>query len=415
MERIRAWGKKVIVALNKVDILDEAGMNEVRAFVMRHAEAALGFPPEFFPVSAKFAQQAKATADPVESQRLRAASRLEALERYIFSTLDDASRLQLKFANPLGVAERIVEQVGSGVHEQDEALKEDKATITSLESVISAYQQELQSELTPRLSEVENILHRLEARGLDFFDSTLRLMNIVELTRGDAVRARFERQVLADVPRQIEEKVRRLIDWLVDKDLHQWQQVMTYLQRRQARYTEHLVGQGAATLDSRRRELIDTVGTTAHTIVDTYDREKEARELAAGVETAVAQTALLEVGAVGLGALVALVASTVVDVTGILAAGTLAILGLFVIPYKRKQAKEQFKLKMETMRAKLLDALTTQFTGEAVSAITRIKDGVAPYTRFVRAERDRVEQTQDVLQGLHQRLSGLKARVEGMR
>jgi hypothetical protein len=161
--------------------------------------------------------------------------------------------------------------------------------------------------------------------------------------------------------------------------------------------------------------LIDTVGATAHTIVDTYDREKEARELAAGVETAVAQTALLEVGAVGLGALVALVASTVVDVTGILAAGSLAILGLFVIPYKRKQAKEQFKLKMEALRAKLLDALTTQFNGEAESAIARLKDGVAPYTRFVRAERDRVEETLDVLKGLRQKISGLKARVEGMK
>ncbi len=415
MERIRAWGKKVILALNKVDILDEAGLNEVRSFVLRHAEAALGFPPELFPVSAKLAQQARATADPTESERLRAASRIEALVHYIYSTLDDASRLQLKFASPLGVAERIVEQVWSGVREQDEALQEDKETVTSLESVISAYQGELQAELAPRLSEVENILHRLQARGLDFFDNTLRLLNILELARGDAVRARFEQQVLADVPRQIEDKVRRLIDWLVDKDLHQWQQVMTFLQRRQARYTEHLVGQGAAALDSRRRELIDTVGTTAHTIVDTYDREQEARELAAGVETAVAQTALLEVGAVGLGALVALVASTVVDVTGILAAGSLAILGLFVIPYKRKQAKEQFKLKMEALRTKLLDALTTQFNGEAESAITRLKDGVAPYTRFVRAERDRVEETLDVLKGLRQKISGLKARVEEMK
>ncbi len=417
MERIRDWGKKVIIALNKVDILEnEAALDEVRAFVLKHAEDVLGFRPEFFPVSARLAQQAKASTDPAEVQRLLAASKIEALEQYIYSTLDDAARLQLKFASPLGVAEHLVEQIRTEAAEQEEALKEDKETVGALETVIAAYEQELEAELAPRLAEVENILHRLQARGLDFFDKTLRLLNVAELTRGDRVRAKFEQQVLADVPQQIEERVHKLIDWLVDKDLHQWQQVMAYLQRRQARYTEHLVGEGASTLDSRRRTLIDSAGATAQTIVNTYDREKEARELAAEVETTVAQVAMLEAGAVGLGALVVLVvASSAVDITGILAAGTLAILGIFVIPYKRGKVKEQFRGKMEVLRLKLLGALTTQFKSEADQSIARVRDGVAPYIRYVRAERERVETTQEALRGLRQKLSALKAKVQAMK
>ncbi|MGH2522569.1 MAG: dynamin family protein, partial [Anaerolineales bacterium] len=417
LERIRAWGKKVIIALNKADIFESGeALNQVRMFVLQHAAGVLGFTPEFFPVSARLAQRAKMAADPEESRRLRADSRIDALEQYIYSTLDDAARIQLKFSNPLGVAEHIIEQNYAAAQEQAEALDEDRDTVNALESVITAYEQELKSELGPRLAEVENILHRLQQRGLDFFDSTLRLTNITELARGDRVRARFEKQVLADVPKQIEERVRRLIDWLVEKDLHQWQQVMTYLQRRQARYAEHIVGEGAAPLEARRRALIDSVGRTAQTIVETYDRDKEASELAAGVETAVAQTALLEVGAVGLGALVMLaVASSTIDITGMLAAGTLAIVGFFVIPYKRKQAKEAFTLKMGALRDKLLGALTAQFNNEAENAITRMKEGVAPYTRFVRAERERVEKTQIELEGLRRQVSGLKARVQGMK
>jgi small GTP-binding protein len=416
MERLREWGKKVIIALNKIDIFeDEASLTDVRAFVLRHAEDVLGFPPEFFPVSAKWAHQAR-TADQAEAQRLRAASRLNALEQYIYSTLDDVTRLQLKFANPLGVASNLIEQTWASARAQEATLKDDNETVTSLDTVLAAYQHELDSELAPRLAEVENILHRLQARGLDFFDNTLRITNILELTRGDAVRARFEQQVLADVPAQIEDRIRRLIDWLVDKDLHQWQQVMSYLQKRQARYADSLVGEGVAALDTRRRALIDTVGTTAQTIVDTYDREKEARELAASVETTVVQVAALGVGAAGLGALVLLViTSSAIDITGTLAAGTLAILGLFVIPYRRKQAKDQFKLKMETLRARLLEALTTQFKGEAESAIARLQEGVAPYTRFVKAERARVEKTQTSLEGLRQKISELKGKVGAMK
>jgi hypothetical protein len=123
----------------------------------------------------------------------------------------------------------------------------------------------------------------------------------------------------------------------------------------------------------------------------------------------------LEAGAVGLGALVTLaVVSSAVDITGMLAAGTLAILGFFVIPYKRKQAKDNFKEKMQLLRTKLLSALTTQFNQESESAIARLKDGVAPYTRFVRAEHERIAKTEASLAEVRQRLSELRARSQAV-
>jgi hypothetical protein len=220
------------------------------------------------------------------------------------------------------------------------------------------------------------------------------LTNIQQLVRGDKVRAQFEKQVLADVPQKIEEQVQRTIDWLVQKDLHEWQQMMTYLQRRKALNINHIVGESGGPRATHRRELIDTVGKTAQTIVETYDRNQEASELASSVEIAVAQTALLEVGAVGLGALVtAAVLSSALDITGIVAAGTMAILGLFVIPYKRKKAKDQYKEKMVALRAKLIDSLKTQFNNESASAVARLKDGVAPYTRSTQSVNAAKKQT----------------------
>ena len=414
LERILAWGKKVVFALNKSDIIeDESALQEVRAFVLKHATKVLGDIPEFFPVSARLAQRALANPDPEERQRLRVASGLDALEQYITSTLDDTTRLQLKFNSPLGVADNILTQITKSTEAQTEDLKEDLKTAASLESTIADYERDLQNELAPRLAEVENILHRLEQCGLDFFDTTMRLTNIQELMRGDKVRAEFEKNVLTDVPKQIEDQVQRLIDWLVQKDLQEWQRVMTYVQRRRALHTEHIVGEGIEPREARRRELIDSMGRTVQQIVDTYDRDQEASELAAHVETAVAQTALLEVGAVGLGALVtAAVLSSSLDITGIVAAGTLAILGFFVIPYKRKQAKDSFKEKMITLRENLLDTLTTQFTRESQSAVARLKEGVTPYIRYVHGERDRIDRTETTLAKLRQRLSALRARSQ---
>jgi small GTP-binding protein len=416
LERILTWGKKVVFVLNKVDIFeDDAALQEVRDFILKHTATILGDQPQLFPVSAKLAQRAQSELDPVERSRLRNLSRLDDLERFISANLDDAARLQLKFNNPLGVAEHLIAQAGQSLFTQSEALNEDKLTAASLDTVITEYERELHSELPPRLAEVENILHRLEQRGLDFFDGTLRLTNVQNLVRGDKVRAQFEKQVLADVPQQVEDQVQRLIDWLVQKDQHEWQQVMSYLQRRRAQNLDHMVGEGTGPRETRRRELIDTVGKSVQTIVESYDRNKEASELAASVEAAVAQTALLEVGAVGLGTLVSIaVLSSTLDITGILAASTLAILGFFVIPFKRKQAKDNFKVKMLNLRTKLLGALTTQFNNESESVLARLKDGVAPYTRYVRSERERIESAETTLAGLRQSLSALRAHSQAV-
>jgi hypothetical protein len=163
--------------------------------------------------------------------------------------------------------------------------------------------------------------------------------------------------------------------------------------------------------------LIDSVGRTTQTIVETYDRNMEASQLAANVEAAVAQVALMEIGAAGAVGLGTLIISVVASsaffyITSVLAAGVLAIVGFFVIPYKRKQAKDDFKTKMEALRTKLSNALSTQFAHEAENVINRLKDGVTPYTRFVRAERERVEKTQAALKELRQRVSALQARSQ---
>ena len=414
LERILAWGKKVIFVLNKADILENAAaLQEAQEYILKNATIALGETPVFFPVSAKLAQRAILESNELESQRLRAASRLDELETYISTSLDDTIRLQLKLKSPLGVAANLLEQVGETIRVQAEDLKEDAMTSNALETAINAYERDLQNELAPRLAEVENILHKLEMRGLDFFDRVMRLTNIQNLIHGDRIRAAFEKEVLFDVSHQIDAQVQQIIDWLVEKDLREWQQVMTYLQRRQTLNLNQIVGGAGNTQEIHRRELIEKVGQKISTIIESYDHVKEASHLAANVENAVAQTALFEVGAVGLGALVstALLSSTL-DITGMVAAGTLAILGLFVIPFKRNRAKEDFRGKIIALRTSLLEALTGAFTHESQNAIVRLQESIAPYTRYVHAEQDKIEKTQTQLDDMQRILATLRARVE---
>ena len=416
LTRILAWGKKVIFVLNKTDILENpAALDEVKSFITQHAAGVLGDVPQLFPVSARLAQRAALEADPAEKERLLEASQIRELEAFITATLDDSSRLALKFGNPLGVAVNLVERAQKNIQAHAEDLKVDSDTAKALDNTIAAYRHDLEAELPPRLAEVENILHKLEFRGMDFFDRTFRLTNIHHLVRGDAVRADFEKEVLADVPAQIDDQVQKLIEWLVEKDLREWQQVMTYLQRRQAAHVDHIVGGGIAPQADRRQEIIGKVGESVKNVVKSYDRVRESSALASNVETAVAQTALFEAGAVGLGALVSTaVLSSALDITGMIAAGTLAIVGFFIIPLRRKQARDNFREKIVVMRENLNQALTSSLDQETKHTIGRMEESIAPYMRFIKAEMERIETAQADLAGLQKDLSTLRAKIEAV-
>ncbi|MDQ1300142.1 MAG: hypothetical protein QG637_59, partial [Chloroflexota bacterium] len=87
LQRIREWGKKIVVVINKIDILeDPEDVERVVAFVETNGQALLGRHPTIFPVSARLARIAKETIDADERTRGWAASRFEALEDHILRT-----------------------------------------------------------------------------------------------------------------------------------------------------------------------------------------------------------------------------------------------------------------------------------------------------------------------------------------
>jgi small GTP-binding protein len=410
LEKILAWGKKIVLVINKVDILEgRAAVDEVRAFVAQHTAGILGYTPELFVLSAKLAEKSNQTSDPEEKERLRKASGITDLARYITETLDDRVRLELKLSNPLGVAANLLQQAEGLNQAQTEELQADLKLVSELEEMLSAYRKELTAEIKPRLAEVDNVLQNFEQRGEDFFNTNLRITNIGNLAKSDKIKAKFEEEVLAGLSQEIDAKVHAMIDWMVDKDLQIWYQVMGALERRQFVARKQAEAGPMSPQAARRTDLMASVGETIKTIVNSYNHKKEAEELSVLVEGAVAQTALFEVGAVGLGALVAsTLFSAAMDVTGIVAASALAILGFFVIPYKRRQAIERFKEKMNDLRSNLMHTLELTFGREADLALNRLEAKIAPYTQGVRADQEKIARDAQALVELKQTLEELQ-------
>lgn len=416
LETIREWGKKVVLIVNKVDLIrTDEDVQKIVAFVQENIARLLGFKPEVFPISALLAQQAKSLGDrnPTERERLWNESRFDALETYVFTTLDEAGRIQLKLLSPLGVGERIAERYLSAANDRLAVLREDTATIERIEQQLALYQQDMKQQFSFHRTRIENIIAKMNARGDEFFEETIRLGRVFDLLNSDKIRREFQTKVVGDTEKQIDETVDELIDWMVEQDLRTWQSITDYVDRRRlSTYEDEMIGEISGQFRYDRRALLEAVSHKAQEEVDRYDVAQEAHNLSTSVKNAVAQVAVAEAGAVGLGAVIVAAASTAaIDVTGIIAASLVAGLGLFILPRKRKQSRVEFRKRSEELESRLVEVMSDQFDTELERSAQRIRDAISPYTRFVRGEQEKLTVIADQTETIQNELRSLRHRI----
>ena len=253
-----------------------------------------------------------------------------------------------------------------------------------------------------------------ELRGMQFFDETIQLHNIWQLRNSERVREAFEargggRSAAADR----EPQLNGLIDWMIEKNLRLWQSVMDYLQRE--RVPEHragLIGDVGGSFDYNRAALLELVARRTQQVVATYDREAEARALSEDMRNAIVATGLAEVGAVGhwrAGADDATRPRCSISPAcwrparsprwAVCAAG------------QAPPAEEGFHAKIVDLRERLLQTMRRQFDTELDQMLTRIREAIAPYTRFIRAQRELLVSVQRELSDVDAELGRLRAEI----
>jgi small GTP-binding protein len=413
LELIKEWGKKIIIVLNKIDILSPTEREQVLTFVRENARNLLGVTPEIFGVSARQAMRAR-QAEGEARERLWEESNFGAIEQYVLETLDEETRVRLKLLSPLGVAKRLTGKYLGATESRLETLRADLETMDNVDQQLDLFKDDLQGDVKYYLGEIDQILKDLVTRGDAFFDEHIRLGRIGDLINGDKFRAMFEEEVVADVNQQIDQKVGTLIDWMVEKNLRLQQSTDEYIKRRASQHSEKLIGNVGGQFDYNRRALLDSVGKAATDVMATYDKQRASAELADEVRASIAATAITEAGAVGLGAIVVTLAHAVwLDFTGILAATAVALGGFALLPAKKRQAKRALRTRVDEMRASLGQSVQRQFEREMERSVGAIRERNAPFTRFVRAQRGQLSELQQSFADLDTALGRLRKEIEG--
>jgi len=89
-------------------------------------------------------------------------------------------------------------------------------------------------------------------------------------------------------------------------------------------------------------------------------------------------------------------------------------MGLLIIPAKRRRAKSDLHDKLEDLRQRLMVAMTEEFERELSRSLQRLREAIAPYTRFVRAEQEKLGRIEGELGEVSASLAQIRTRIESL-
>ena len=259
LELIRSWGKKVVVIVNKIDILGEEERRKVLAFVDEHAEETLEVKPEVFGVAARNAFSARQEGDDAALQK----TGLRELERYIETALAADERLKLKLGTPLGVAKRVASTYDTIISERLVLLSDDRRTLDTVERQLKQFERDMHREFESYLAQVKTVLLEVERRGEVFFDDMVRVQKVGSLVNTERVREMFETRVIRGADRDIDRAVSEMVDWFIQRNLQLWEDVMAFVQARRKATREGVMGEVGGKFQYDRDALIRSLSGSA--------------------------------------------------------------------------------------------------------------------------------------------------------
>ena len=410
LESIRDWGKKIVIIINKTDIAENSqDLDKVKDFVADNAQKLLGVTPKIFAVSAREALKAKRESGSSPAQ-------FSEVEEYIFRTLDTRNRFQLKLLNPLGISDKLTQKYTEINAAQKTLIQDDIQLISDIQQQINLFREDMVRSYNFRYSDIDNTILEFEKRGLEFFDNTFRINRVLDLLNKERIKNEFNKNVVKNLSKDIDEKVSNSIEWLVEEDLKQWQVVTQKINQRASKHQDRILSDpNSQQINLERQKIISDINRQAQRVVEEYDREVEAANIAEEAQMAVAASAAVEVGAIGLGTLITILATTAsADLTGILLAGVTAALGFFILPTKKKQAKNAFSGNIAGLRDKLSKALRNEYSHQIDVQIENIQTTIQPYTRFIRAEDESISKAADTLKELSSIVENYRIKINDL-
>lgn len=404
------WKRKVIFLLNKIDTKSDSDVQEILEYLSQEGAKILGLEPVIFPISVTYAFEGKKTGN----TDLLDQSRFASLEQYLFDALNAEQRIQLKLLNPLFTVQPICQTASEELQQKLAVIEEDMQRLRHIEKQLAYTESDLKENYSRFILRIKNILLDLRNRAYDFVEEFLQIRNIWDITSKEKAEHQFEEKVVKDSSQQIEDVLTEAADWMVKKNMRVWDETLDYYKQQLQRNGRQnkIIGEVGGKFAYDRDTIYQRVVKEVRQKITTFNFQEESRTILKAFQTAMIHFAATEVSAIGVGAILVLILEGLfIDITGILASGALVTAGLFILPRKRRKAKEAFNTRIQELIEDLDQGISQQFEDYMHTNFEQLQETLSPFDRFCRAEHDELQAARTELLELTRKVKDLQNEI----
>lgn len=267
METAKNYGKKLILVVNQIDLLEPSEQAQVRRFIEQQVREHLNLQPLLFMVSAKEA---------VSGEKDGGMDAVRAHLRGVFAETPPAKQ---KLLAQLDMAESVVKNYLTTVTRNTELVSTDTAKVKEVQQELQSQSLGLDTQLKEARADVDKVFEGMRQRGLNFIDSNLSLRKVASNLNGEKLQAEFQDVVIGRSLRDINDAAGGYVNAVVDHSRLYWRGVIDRLNQLQDLLEQEFSGGLDADIYAEQRESLQDAIRIAEAELKTYSTGRVVREI----------------------------------------------------------------------------------------------------------------------------------------
>lgn len=274
MELAKNYGKKVILVVNQIDLLQPREQTEVRRFIERQVEELLDMRPLLFMTSAKEALNATRGGGQVVGDP----GGIEAVRAHLRGVFSEAPPAKQKLLAQLDLGERLIKQYQDDVQRKADLVNADTAKVREVERELERQSLGLEAQLQSARAEIDSVFEGMRQRGVAFIDSNLSVSKIGRVPKRETLQAEFQEVVIGRALRDINEATGGYINAVIDNSRAYWRGVIDRLNQLRDLMQQELSGLDSG-IYAEQRESLEQAIKIAESELRSYSTGKVAADI----------------------------------------------------------------------------------------------------------------------------------------
>ncbi len=415
LQQLKVFGKRVIIVVNQIDLLEADERDQVREFVREQSRVHLGLEPLIWLLSARqaLAAQRETPRDEIAWDE----SGFAEMEEYMRETLGDVERFRQKLETPVQICQNVTKSALVGVQEQQAVLDEQRKTVENIEQQIEQGRREQDKNVADALDEIRRTWDEAADRGDEaiadlfqfsrgiglFFGGLGEIIGVARLIRRFRGRTRaesaFEQYKVRETLQHIPQVVDRMGPLLEGRDLQDIDDLVDYtrgaVQKLPPNLLNKVVGKVQTPLHYERSFLRDVRGRLDDLLRDAQRFETE--RLDRTLRNALIVLALWEVLTLCLvlAAVAGAFSGSMPDASGLVitfAVGVgFVLLGLALVPLRGWLIRRRYVQRLHALRDDYLEILERAANDLVAHGVRLRRDATGPFTRLIDSQAEQLE------------------------